>query len=680
MRKSLAPHKEWIELDEKVQNNSLMMRLSARQPLDEKDSDKYMNYLKKVNELSHADDDKFFDRNERCKKLTPYEKVLDDIFDTERRHIIDKKHIYLKYPSANMFYNVIKNIEQTSAYKLMRKLPKGGNLHIHTSSSWDAEEMLNFLKNDFLHKENVYVYRGERIPPFDPNVKTKPIFIEGQLLYLTDKKAISKFESEHPGSRIVPLSEIDIENELKFITFSDSERMSEVDYIWDEFGDVFTRVYSILSVREVYREYYYHTFETLYADNIDYCELRFGLTSFCESNDSIFSKISTHKTENTANVANVLSMENIEVDESIAVIYDLYKKFQKVHPDFKLKLIISTSRSSKPNDEVVKLMQKAQIWRETFKDEGNDFIVGFDFVSEEDLNYKTDCYAKIILDNDINIPFYFHDGESNWADDDNVVAAVCLDTKRIGHGFNLYRFPAVLDEVVKRDICLEICPISNQLLRYSPDLRSHPMGEYIKRGVPFVICSDDPQIFNDKGLSYDFWEFYYSQLVDLVSIKQAIRNSYSYSAMSKDEKEEAIRNWEDKWHKSVKKLVENNPLGCAAMLDKYCYNCNDDKCTFTLNEDDMYMWTNYYMKLLKDKNICNELVDKCSDGTFNKEDCVKITESIYSCLKPKDTKDQVSCALKLNKMQDIGFNAINDDSQETSYEDAKAEFFNMAWK
>lgn len=44
--------------------------------------------------------------------------------------------------------------------------------------------MLEFLKNDFKYKQNIYVYQGETIP--DPKNK-KPLFINGQLLYLTDK-------------------------------------------------------------------------------------------------------------------------------------------------------------------------------------------------------------------------------------------------------------------------------------------------------------------------------------------------------------------------------------------------------------------------------------------------------------------------------------------------------------
>lgn len=673
MRKSFAPHKEWTDSSENFQTNLLRTCSLSSLPSDKNapKSKEYQDYLDKMNELSKADDKNHFDEKERKKGFNYYEVILDRMLHTERHNIIGNKHTYFDYPSANMFYKVREKIEKTMSYKILQRLPKGGNLHIHTSSSWDAKKMLEFLKNDFKYKQNVYVYQGETIP--DPKNK-KPLFINGQLLYLTDKKLISEFEKKYPNKKLVPISEINTEDEIKLITFSDPKIMSEVDYIWDEFSNVFARVYAILSVKEVYKEYYYHTFKTLYADNIDYCELRFGITKFCESNNDKLKP----ENKNEANNFKTEKSETNEIDESITVIYDIYKEFQKTHRDFKLKLIISTSRSSKPGDAVVKLMQDAQRWRESLKDDdGSDFIVGFDFVSEEDLNYKTDDYAEIILNNGINIPFYFHDGESNWADDDNIMAAVCLNTKRIGHGFNLYRFPAVLDEVVKKEICLEICPISNQLLRYSPDLRSHPMGEYIKRNVPFVICSDDPQIFNDKGLSYDFWEFYYSQLVDLFSIRQVIRNSYTYSAMSKKEKEEAIENWETKWDRTVAQIVKSNTFGCAVMLEKYC---DDKEDSFTLNEDDMDMWKNHYNKLLEDKNICRDLINESSSGTFTQENCKAILKGIYTQLQTESITAQQTAEFEADLVQNMSIASIGNDLRETTYEDCKAEYFNLAWK
>lgn len=84
---------------------------------------------------------------------------------------------------------------------------------------------------------------------------------------------------------------------------------------------------------------------------------------------------------------------------------------------------------------------------------------------------------------------------------------------------------------------MEVCPISNQLLRYTLDLRMHLIGEYMNRGVECVVCSDNPTILGNGGLSYDFWEVYYSQLLGLKEIKKLIINSYMYSGMTDKEYE-----------------------------------------------------------------------------------------------------------------------------------------------
>jgi len=38
---------------------------------------------------------------------------------------------------------------------------------------------------------------------------------------------------------------------------------------------------------------------------------------------------------------------------------------------------------------------------------------------------------------------HFHDGESDWAGNVNLSDAVLLDSRRIGHTFNLVHFPAI---------------------------------------------------------------------------------------------------------------------------------------------------------------------------------------------------------------------------------------------
>lgn len=59
-------------------------------------------------------------------------------------------------------------------------------------------------------------------------------------------------------------------------------------------------------------------------------------------------------------------------------------------------------------------------------------------------------------------PSLFPDWEGTSVDR-NLLDAVILNSTRIGHGFALSKHPAVLAEAWKKDIPIEVCPISNQV-------------------------------------------------------------------------------------------------------------------------------------------------------------------------------------------------------------------------
>ena len=49
-----------------------------------------------------------------------------------------------------------------------------------------------------------------------------------------------------------------------------------------------------------------------------------------------------------------------------------------------------------------------------------------------------------------------------------------LNIKRIDHGNNCFE-DDLIDEIVKRDIALTVCPLSNTALRVVDDLKNHPI-------------------------------------------------------------------------------------------------------------------------------------------------------------------------------------------------------------
>ena len=60
----------------------------------------------------------------------------------------------------------------------------------------------------------------------------------------------------------------------------------------------------------------------------------------------------------------------------------------------------------------------------------------------------------------------------------------------------------LLELLAERRICVEVCPISNRLTGAVPRDEAHPLQEFRRHGVPFVICSYNPAI-HQRGLADD---------------------------------------------------------------------------------------------------------------------------------------------------------------------------------
>jgi len=76
-----------------------------------------------------------------------------------------------------------------------------------------------------------------------------------------------------------------------------------------------------------------------------------------------------------------------------------------------------------------------------------------------------------------------------------------LGAERIGHGLAAFRDPTLVARLAEKTIPLEVCPTSNlrtgALRKHtgSHDLRRHPLVDYVRRGVPVTLNTDDPGLF-----------------------------------------------------------------------------------------------------------------------------------------------------------------------------------------
>jgi aminodeoxyfutalosine deaminase len=84
-----------------------------------------------------------------------------------------------------------------------------------------------------------------------------------------------------------------------------------------------------------------------------------------------------------------------------------------------------------------------------------------------------------------------------------------LGAERVGHGIGAMHDPGLLETLAERRIPLEICPTSNlctgalarQLGCDAPTLALHPLPEFVRRGIPVVLSTDDPAMFHTSLLA-----------------------------------------------------------------------------------------------------------------------------------------------------------------------------------
>ncbi|MDE0121986.1 MAG: adenosine deaminase [bacterium] len=70
-----------------------------------------------------------------------------------------------------------------------------------------------------------------------------------------------------------------------------------------------------------------------------------------------------------------------------------------------------------------------------------------------------------------------------------------LGVERIDHGVRAGDDPALVDKLVREQIPLTMCPLSNQKLQVFPDLADHSLKELMDAGVLVTVNSDDPSYF-----------------------------------------------------------------------------------------------------------------------------------------------------------------------------------------
>jgi adenosine deaminase CECR1 len=379
--------------------------------------------------------------------------------------------------------------EQSPLFEVLRRMPKGGVLHAHLSAMGD----FRWIVQRVMASDRAYIFMAD-----DPGTPRGA-------LHLADAA---------PGAGWRRLSELRMDGEdpsmleqrvLRALTLADEE-LGHAD-IWSEFVAIFARLRGLFDDPGFSADHFDHVVETLVGDNVQYLEVR-----------------------------------------SAAVAEAWIERARRHDPAFDIKFIPAAGR-------LLSREQAARALAQLVEQRGArpSRVKGFDLVTEEDAGNTNLYYLEELLtarsaarQQGTDLPFYLHSGESNWADNGNLYDALLLGAPRIGHALALIRHPLLLQQVRARDIAIEVCPVSNQILGFVSDLRIHPAAHYVSANVPMVLSSDDPGIFQ-SSLTHDFYAAFMAWGLDLRALKQLAMNSLRYSAMTAEERSAATTVWQQRW-------------------------------------------------------------------------------------------------------------------------------------
>ncbi|MFY9153607.1 MAG: adenosine deaminase [Prolixibacteraceae bacterium] len=114
-----------------------------------------------------------------------------------------------------------------------------------------------------------------------------------------------------------------------------------------------------------------------------------------------------------------------------------------------------------------------------------------------------------------------------------------LRISRIDHGNRSLEDPELVAELVKRQMPLTVCPLSNLKLKVVRDMTRHPLLEMLEKGMMATVNSDDPAYFGGY-VNENYLAVANAQNLSPEQVVQLVKNSFQASFLHETSKQEMI--------------------------------------------------------------------------------------------------------------------------------------------
>ena len=109
-----------------------------------------------------------------------------------------------------------------------------------------------------------------------------------------------------------------------------------------------------------------------------------------------------------------------------------------------------------------------------------------------------------------------------------------LKVRRIDHGVRCLEDPALVARLVREQIPLTVCPLSNVKLRVCETLAQHNLAELLAAGLCVTVNSDDPAYFGGY-IGENFLQTQRALHLDAQQLQTLARNAFKASFLSQDD-------------------------------------------------------------------------------------------------------------------------------------------------
>lgn len=456
------------------------------------------------------------------------------------------------YPGM-MFTLARDRAEQTELWRCLERMPKGCLLHAHMDAMFDIEWLVDenlrepgicMLADEALTYER---RRGVGAGRLSLPTFTLRFYPESEMKKISiDSRTTSIWKSGYEAGTPIPIRDAqrsfpDDDTTFKKWLVSRCQLGLEeslqhhhgLTAIWKRFQSTFPIIEQLLCYEPIFRRAMQRMMADLAKDGIMYVDLRMAF---------LFQFFSTGKTKpDPPGYMHFFEVWGEEIEKF---------KQSEAGRNFKGCRMIWTIIRVFDNRMIANSMRQCIAIKKKYP----QFIAGFDCVGQEDggrtlkdLTPLLFWFKKQCSEAGVDIPFFFHAGEclgDGDSTDENLFDAILLGTRRIGHGYSLFKHPLLIDMVKEKKILVESCPISNEVLRLSSSILSHTLPALLARGVAVSLNNDDPCILGHgrNGLSHDFWQSFMGfENLGLEGLAAMAENSVKWCAVEDQKQAEWLK-------------------------------------------------------------------------------------------------------------------------------------------